>query len=676
MNLVKKEKLNLTVKNNFNYSFEILENGIYFIKIIASAKSWWQNFKSLKSFFNDDDLAVKIDDAEFPKLNGKKGLFDGETAWNGNNLKGLSKTGIFIINFNKGNHTLYFLADQNPILESIALFKINNKEEINYSPEENNPAQDGNRRQWITIILANLPIKKINIKAIAKNYPKDDDDIKLIINGNIQKNEKEKSHKNWFWCGRILNGREKEFNQELNLAKGLHYIELWADRMPEIKSIKISIKEEENEYENSNTAWWINWKKIKKYIYKGILNNENYNRYDDLIINAAAHWNEEFFSEIYSPNEPLDPNLIKAIIFQESRVGYDKNNNGNINVMQVGNYSGPSLDVLNGKGEKSEYELRNGNLWEVNYKGEAKVEKVYDSIYWGVRWLYHRAQWIGDDKKRHWFSWKDAVKRYGPGTQEYADNVRNIYMQGFDNRNNPPLKLWIIIFIILIPALFFSLYNFSSYSIKSAIIDTMDSYERAYAKDIKIEHYNANESLFLAIIEQEKDWTEDFKVGIYKNSMVEWLQIENPPTEQSILKAMFVALKSFSNPVVEVYGKTHAGHGALYLYEVKDNQLKLLLKTQAVDFNNDISWSPDNYKKYGYGNCGEIFSGGKLSSSFEDLNKDGMSDIVLSGMEEIICEKKLDGISGNLKTAEIKVASIPVKKIFLWNESKKSFSEQ
>jgi len=80
MNLLKKENFNKTIKNNFNYNFEIPEDGIYFIEIIAGAKSWWQNLKSLKSFFNDDDLAIKIDDIEFPKLNGKKGLFDGEAA--------------------------------------------------------------------------------------------------------------------------------------------------------------------------------------------------------------------------------------------------------------------------------------------------------------------------------------------------------------------------------------------------------------------------------------------------------------------------------------------------------------------------------------------------------------------------------------------------------------------
>lgn len=214
MELIKKDKLGLSIKNNYDYSFKIIEDGIYLIEIIATAKSWWQNLKSLKSFFDDDDLTLKIDTIEFPKLNKKRGLFDGEVAWNGNNLKGLLKTNIFIVNLNKGIHTFSFLADKNPILESVAIFKIN-EEETKYLPVENNPAQDGDRRQWLTIISVNVSIKNLNIKASAKKYPKnqDDDDIKLIINGAIQKSESDKPHRNWFWCGRILDGLEKEFNQ-------------------------------------------------------------------------------------------------------------------------------------------------------------------------------------------------------------------------------------------------------------------------------------------------------------------------------------------------------------------------------------------------------------------------------------------------------------------------------
>lgn len=245
MDQIKKSKLNLKIKKTYNYAFEISENGTYLIETIASAKSWWQNLKEFKSFFQDDDLAVKIDNLEFPKLNKKKGLFDGEVAWNGNNLKGLSKTSIFVINLSKGAHTLEFLSDQEPILESVAIFE-NNETEINYVPGENNPAQDGDRRQWMTMIPINIALKNLSITASAnKNQgSNDDDDIKLLVDGVIQTNETEKSHKNWFWCGRVLNKAEKEFNQILNLESDLHYIELWADRKPFLKSIKLSLNDQ------------------------------------------------------------------------------------------------------------------------------------------------------------------------------------------------------------------------------------------------------------------------------------------------------------------------------------------------------------------------------------------------------------------------------------------------
>jgi len=57
----------------------------------------------------------------------------------------------------------------------------------------------------------------------------------------FKKNQEPKSHKYWFWCGRTLKGKEKVFEKELNLAANLHYIELWADRSPEIKEIKIGL---------------------------------------------------------------------------------------------------------------------------------------------------------------------------------------------------------------------------------------------------------------------------------------------------------------------------------------------------------------------------------------------------------------------------------------------------
>lgn len=78
----------------------IQKEGLYLIEIMASCKNWKQKLG------NDDDLTVKIDNTEFPKLNGKQGLLNSEVAWNGNNLKGLFKTNIFAIYLNKGEHLI------------------------------------------------------------------------------------------------------------------------------------------------------------------------------------------------------------------------------------------------------------------------------------------------------------------------------------------------------------------------------------------------------------------------------------------------------------------------------------------------------------------------------------------------------------------------------------------
>lgn len=249
MRLIKQKKFNQTIKENFDYNFKVEQDGLYLIEIIASCKSWKQNLIKFISFFKDDDLTVKINDVEFLKLNGKKGLFDGEVAWNGNSLKGLFKTNIFAIYLKQDIHTIQFLVDQKPYLKSIQISKIEDLKKIVYIPTENNPAQDGNRRQWINIILVNLPLKNLFIKAKADKRKKDDDDIKLIIDCKVQKNTESKSHKYWYWCGRILKGQDKEFNKEVNLRQGLHYIELWADRMPFLYRVEIdsALKEDETQ---------------------------------------------------------------------------------------------------------------------------------------------------------------------------------------------------------------------------------------------------------------------------------------------------------------------------------------------------------------------------------------------------------------------------------------------
>ena len=146
----------------------------------------------------------------------------------------------------------------------------------------------------------------------------------------------------------------------------------------------------------------------------------------------------------YPPDEPLDPYLVKAMIFQERRVGNDPN--GKLNIMQVGNLGDPSLEFLNNLTKNPEYELKNGKLWRVDYKGVAKVNTVYDSIYWGVSGYTTGHNGLATITNAIGFLGKRRL-RYGPGTSEYVENVFNIYLDGVDKRRGEsPIKLWLFIF--------------------------------------------------------------------------------------------------------------------------------------------------------------------------------------------------------------------------------------
>ena len=469
-------------------------------------------------------------------------------------------------------------------------------------------------------------------------------------------------------------------------------MELWTDNEPLIKSIKLDFG-------------------LKIYTYKGIRGNEDYNRYDDIIMEAVKYWNDEFLHDTDSPKELLDPNLVKAILYQESRVGYNPNNNGEINIMQVGNEGDPSLKTL--RGELAEYWIHNGEQIKLEYL-DAKIETVRDSIFWGVRWLYHKAQKISEDDpvKRIWRTWKEAVEKYGPPgtTKEYVNSIWNIYQNGIKKEKNGNLiKLWGV--ILLLGLLTASLLNFNDKKadfrshnksssqtaaishIKESITVISGNFENKedafreairtyYASErhwkiqdtnIIIESYKNNPSLVLGVIEWDKDWWEDLRVGIVRDRSVEWLEIEEPPTEQSILSARFVQVKGFSNPIIEIYGQTHMGHGNIYIYEVEDNKIRSIFTNSAVDIHHENVWKPGNTKKYGYGYCSQEFENGKLYSNYADINNDGVSDLTLTGKINLICYKQTKTDDGYVSDIPIKIAEIPVQEIYFWGDEYRTF---
>lgn len=134
--------------------------------------------------------------------------------------------------------------DQSPYLKSISVSKVEEKDKIIYIPKDNNPAQKSEGRPWLSYIILDLFITKLSVSAMANKKSRDDDDLKLLINGEIQKNENSKSHRDWYWCGKILQGKEKSFNQEINLKTKQFNLDLYSDDSPFLYKIEIGLKQE------------------------------------------------------------------------------------------------------------------------------------------------------------------------------------------------------------------------------------------------------------------------------------------------------------------------------------------------------------------------------------------------------------------------------------------------
>lgn len=443
MNLVKEEKLNKPIDYIFNYNFEVMENGLYLIEISARAKSWLQNLIKFISFFQDDDLEVKIDHIEF----------DSKAAWNGNQLKNLQKINLFFVNLEKGTHFLHFTADQSPLLENIKIYQAENKNKITLSPSQSYQLESGNRRPWLCFTLVNLALEKLAIKASAnKTQSTDDNDLQLRIDGQRQINSTSKSHQYWYWCGRVLNGQSKTFDEELNLPTGLHYLEWWTDNQPILEKVELDLS---RKYKGAI--------EVKPYNYKGVFGNEDYNRYDTAIKDAVDYWNGEFLNDPDPPKEPLDPNLVKATVYVESRMGYEKREKEYYpsypDIMQSANPDDKAIHVLHNDGKwPTEYEVANEKPQKLFYP-QAKANTPHESIKWEVRWLYHKAQENIQENSswhREWLPWKEAVLGYGPGTKEYQDKVWKIYTRGIDPWGN---KFWSILLpLLLTPFLLWSIW--------------------------------------------------------------------------------------------------------------------------------------------------------------------------------------------------------------------------
>lgn len=221
-------------------SFSVSEFGLYALFVTIRCLSGNQT-----GFRGGQDVYVEVDESRFGELppNDTSKYKDTPPSWNGTQLKGHSKTVVFILPLNQGEHRLYYHAQPESMIDRLEARLIQDRQNILF--EINQKAEDGDRRPWYTFVLIELPLKTMTADISTQWHWWDGDDVKLIIDGIIQKNNKSLRHKDWLWSSSAIKkifGKEKESKAVINnLGLGLHYIEFWADRTPTLHQLEIDI---------------------------------------------------------------------------------------------------------------------------------------------------------------------------------------------------------------------------------------------------------------------------------------------------------------------------------------------------------------------------------------------------------------------------------------------------
>lgn len=244
MQSVRQEKFNKKIKEKFDYGFEVEKEGLHLIKISARARSQKQISDNAT---DDDDLRIEINGRKFPKLDNSQRYLDSPAAFSGGQLHNLKKTIYFLINLSKGIHTISFIPDNEPYLEELSIFGFP-KPESGISLDINEQAEDGDRRPWITFALVDLPLESLTAEVTTKWRWRDSDDVKLIIDNNIQKNKFSLFHRDWLWSGSIFKKLFQKETQTRTVKPDLkksefHYIEFWADETPTLHVVKLDLGE-------------------------------------------------------------------------------------------------------------------------------------------------------------------------------------------------------------------------------------------------------------------------------------------------------------------------------------------------------------------------------------------------------------------------------------------------
>ncbi len=419
---------------SFGHSFSLKEKGIYCVRIIAQAKSWWQNTKTGRSFLQKDSLALRIDEKEIFPASPKKRLRASDL-WNGNVLKGHELTVYILLALDEGTHTFLFDVHGKPHIGELSIFLVSEADIV----VENLECSPRDRIPFLTFLIGEgVSLSSLSIAANVKKTDKDDDDLRLLIDGVIEKNTDTNAHRDWYWCGKILKGSSKTFTRSFAKNQSPQRFDLDGDEAPKVDKIVLELANDKPYFPLPHP-------------YKPGQRGEDYNKYDSMIGEVVHYWNEEFLKKEQPVPKFLDPSLVKAIAYIESRLGYGQDVVGYASypdVMQVGDTRNPAIHVLQTEKNFEEYEWDDNRAAPLLLRFDSKVEinDPRDSVHWAVRWLYHKAQYI-QDNQRKWKSWDEAVEGYHKkGDIRYRNNVMKVFRKGIDHKG---IQLWTLFYLLV-----------------------------------------------------------------------------------------------------------------------------------------------------------------------------------------------------------------------------------
>ncbi len=213
-------------------TFSLNQFGLYSLSITARCE-------------RNQDLRVIIDEFEPTEIPQLKNVqhFRIPPTWNGTELNGLAKTVVFILPLNQYQHTLNFIPQKGATIERIEIKPCNDTQNILFMLEQQ--AESGKGRPWVTFALINLPLRAVVAEASVSWHFWNGDDVKLIIDNQIEPDPSSKKMKNWIWSARfwqILTGAKREQkNFTKNLPVGIHYLEFWADQTPILHQVSLDL---------------------------------------------------------------------------------------------------------------------------------------------------------------------------------------------------------------------------------------------------------------------------------------------------------------------------------------------------------------------------------------------------------------------------------------------------